>query len=87
MVRDSVVRIGLVLPDVLGTYGDSGNATVLRGGSAASASATQHRESLYRIPDPLGMKGVGESGALPVPAVLASAIERGHFTAGVGGSA
>jgi CobQ-like glutamine amidotransferase family enzyme len=30
MVRDSVVRIGLVLPDVLGTYGDSGNATVLR---------------------------------------------------------
>jgi len=30
MVRDSVVRIGLVMPDVLGTYGDSGNATVLR---------------------------------------------------------
>ena len=29
MPRDSVVRIGLVLPDVLGTYGDSGNATVL----------------------------------------------------------
>ncbi|AHH96893.1 glutamine amidotransferase [Kutzneria albida DSM 43870] len=29
MVHDSVVRIGLVLPDVLGTYGDSGNATVL----------------------------------------------------------
>ncbi|NIH81330.1 type 1 glutamine amidotransferase [Amycolatopsis viridis] len=27
---DSVLRIGLVLPDVLGTYGDSGNATVLR---------------------------------------------------------
>jgi lipid II isoglutaminyl synthase (glutamine-hydrolysing) len=30
MSRDSVVRIGLVLPDVLGTYGDSGNAVVLR---------------------------------------------------------
>jgi hypothetical protein len=30
MVRDSVVRIGLVMPEVLGTYGDSGNATVLR---------------------------------------------------------
>ena len=30
MIRDSVVRIGLVLPDVLGTYGDSGNAIVLR---------------------------------------------------------
>jgi CobQ-like glutamine amidotransferase family enzyme len=27
---ESVVRIGLVLPEVLGTYGDSGNATVLR---------------------------------------------------------
>ncbi|TNC26887.1 type 1 glutamine amidotransferase [Amycolatopsis alkalitolerans] len=26
---DSAVRIGLVLPDVLGTYSDSGNATVL----------------------------------------------------------
>lgn len=28
--RDSVVRIGLVLPDVMGTYGDGGNAVVLR---------------------------------------------------------
>lgn len=27
---DSTVRIGLLLPDVLGTYGDSGNAVVLR---------------------------------------------------------
>ncbi|MGH3530944.1 MAG: type 1 glutamine amidotransferase [Mycobacterium sp.] len=27
---DSVVRIGLVLPDVMGTYGDGGNALVLR---------------------------------------------------------
>lgn len=27
---DSTVRIGLVLPDVMGTYGDSGNAVVLR---------------------------------------------------------
>jgi CobQ-like glutamine amidotransferase family enzyme len=26
---DSTVRIGLILPEVLGTYGDSGNATVL----------------------------------------------------------
>ncbi|MEC3979954.1 type 1 glutamine amidotransferase [Amycolatopsis sp. H20-H5] len=30
MVPDSTVRIGLVLPEVLGTYGDSGNAEVLR---------------------------------------------------------
>ncbi|MDT5289443.1 MAG: hypothetical protein QOF88_4332, partial [Mycobacterium sp.] len=27
---DSSVRIGLVLPDVMGTYGDGGNAVVLR---------------------------------------------------------
>ncbi len=30
MTTDSVVRIGLVLPDVMGTYGDGGNAVVLR---------------------------------------------------------
>ncbi len=30
MTADSVVRIGLVLPDVMGTYGDGGNAVVLR---------------------------------------------------------
>jgi CobQ-like glutamine amidotransferase family enzyme len=29
-VADSAVRIGLVLPDVMGTYGDGGNAVVLR---------------------------------------------------------
>jgi CobQ-like glutamine amidotransferase family enzyme len=29
-VNESVVRIGLVLPDVMGTYGDGGNAVVLR---------------------------------------------------------
>ncbi|OBK57561.1 glutamine amidotransferase [Mycobacterium colombiense] len=29
-MADSVVRIGLVLPDVMGTYGDGGNALVLR---------------------------------------------------------
>lgn len=29
MTRDSTVTIGLLLPDVLGTYSDSGNATVL----------------------------------------------------------
>lgn len=28
-MRDSTVRIGLLLPEVLGTYGDSGNAQVL----------------------------------------------------------
>ena len=29
-MADSTVRIGLVLPDVMGTYGDGGNAIVLR---------------------------------------------------------
>jgi len=29
-VAESTVRIGLVLPDVMGTYGDGGNAVVLR---------------------------------------------------------
>ena len=29
-MTDSRVRIGLVLPDVMGTYGDGGNAVVLR---------------------------------------------------------
>ena len=29
MPRESAVRIGLILPEVLGTYGDSGNAIVL----------------------------------------------------------
>ena len=29
-MRTSAVRIGLVLPDVMGTYGDGGNAVVLR---------------------------------------------------------
>jgi CobQ-like glutamine amidotransferase family enzyme len=29
-MSDSTVRIGLVLPDVMGTYGDGGNALVLR---------------------------------------------------------
>jgi carbon-monoxide dehydrogenase large subunit len=34
----------------------------------------EHLETLSAL-NPLGLKGVGESGALPVPAVLASAIE------------
>ena len=29
-VAESTVRIGLVLPDVMGTYGDGGNSVVLR---------------------------------------------------------
>ena len=29
-MSESSVRIGLVLPDVMGTYGDGGNAVVLR---------------------------------------------------------
>src|SRR5215467_9880143 len=30
VMADSAVRIGLALPDVMGTYGDGGNALVLR---------------------------------------------------------
>ena len=29
-MSESAVRIGLVLPDVMGTYGDGGNSVVLR---------------------------------------------------------
>ena len=29
-MSESVLRIGVVYPEVLGTYGDTGNATVLR---------------------------------------------------------
>jgi CobQ-like glutamine amidotransferase family enzyme len=29
-MSESTVRIGLVLPDVMGTYGDNGNALILR---------------------------------------------------------
>ena len=42
----------------------------------------EHLETLSPL-NPLGIKGVGESGSLPVPAVLASAIEdalSGHGT-------
>ena len=35
-MSDSTVRIGLVLPDVMGTYGDGGNAVVLRQRLAAA---------------------------------------------------
>ena len=29
-MSESTLRIGLVLPDVMGTYGDGGNALILR---------------------------------------------------------
>jgi carbon-monoxide dehydrogenase large subunit len=41
----------------------------------------EHMETLSTL-NPLGLKGVGESGALPVPAVLASAIEDAVATRG-----
>jgi CO/xanthine dehydrogenase Mo-binding subunit len=41
----------------------------------------EHLETLSAL-NPLGLKGVGESGALPVPAVLASAIENALATRG-----
>jgi CO/xanthine dehydrogenase Mo-binding subunit len=47
------------------------------------AMAIDHLETLSPL-NPLGLKGVGESGALPVPAVLASAIEDAVGPAGGG---
>ena len=40
-MTESTVRIGLVLPDVMGTYGDGGNAVVLRQRLAMRGIAAQ----------------------------------------------
>ena len=48
----------------------------------ARRSRIEHLETLSPL-NPLGLKGVGESGALPVAAVLASAIEDALATDGV----
>ncbi|HEY2060814.1 MAG TPA: glutamine amidotransferase [Amycolatopsis sp.] len=50
-MTDSVLRIGLVLPDILGTYGDSGNAQVLQRrlqwrGITATVAGFDHGETL-----------------------------------------
>ena len=37
MTGASTIRIGLLLPDVLGTYSDTGNATVLAGPAGAAS--------------------------------------------------
>jgi CobQ-like glutamine amidotransferase family enzyme len=66
MSAESAVRIGLVLPDLLGTYGDSGNALVLRrqlewrgirarmvriSGMDAAPTSNLHGPALARNPD------------------------------------
>ncbi|WP_200173467.1 type 1 glutamine amidotransferase [Tomitella cavernea] len=58
---DSTVRIGLILPDVLGTYGDGGNAVVLRQrlrmrGHRAEIVATGFGEP---VPDSLDVYALG----------------------------
>ncbi|QDQ96423.1 type 1 glutamine amidotransferase [Tomitella fengzijianii] len=58
---DSTVRIGLILPDVLGTYGDGGNAVVLRErlrmrGYRAEIVATGFGEP---VPDSLDIYALG----------------------------
>ncbi|WP_182359010.1 type 1 glutamine amidotransferase [Tomitella gaofuii] len=58
---DSTVRIGLILPDVLGTYGDGGNAVVLRQrlrmrGYRAEIVATGFGEP---VPDSLDIYALG----------------------------
>lgn len=64
---DSTLRIGLVLPEVLGTYGDSGNAVVLRErlrrrGHAAEIVATGFGEPVPEFLD-LYTLGGGEGSA------------------------
>ena len=58
-MTDSVVRIGLVLPDVMGTYGDGGNAVALearcaRRGIAAEVVAVHAPDPVPRRAAPPG---------------------------------
>ena len=50
----SKVRIGLVLPDVMGTYGDGGNALVLRQRLRLRGIAAEPRWSLRQEKSELG---------------------------------
>lgn len=61
MTGESTLRIGLILPDVLGTYGDGGNAVVLRQrlrmrGYRAEIVATGFGEP---VPDSLDLYALG----------------------------
>ncbi|MFF4596022.1 type 1 glutamine amidotransferase [Amycolatopsis sp. CA-161197] len=65
--RDSALRIGLVLPDILGTYSDAGNAQVLRRrtqwrGIAATVTEIRHGEPVPSSLD-LYLLGGGEDDA------------------------
>lgn len=56
-----MLKIGLVLPDVLGTYGDDGNATVLRQRARLRGIAAEIVPLRYgdAIPDDLGVYTIG----------------------------
>ena len=56
-MADSAVRIGLVLPDVMGTYGDGGNAVVLR-------QRLRLRGIPAEIVETRGLKQVTDTGAI-----------------------
>ncbi|SEO76376.1 type 1 glutamine amidotransferase [Amycolatopsis saalfeldensis] len=93
-MTDSVLRIGLVLPDILGTYGDSGNAEVLQRrlqwrGITATVAGFDHGEVLPSSLD-LYLLGGGEDDAqtlavsrLRARPGLHHAVERGAVVFGV----
>ncbi|MBV8927594.1 MAG: glutamine amidotransferase [Mycobacteriaceae bacterium] len=54
-MADSTVRIGLVLPDVMGTYGDGGNAVVLRQRLMLRGIAAEIVETTLSDPVPSGL--------------------------------
>ncbi len=86
--RDSVVTIALLFPDLLGTYGDGGNATVLAQrlrwrGQAAEVITVRSGDSVPAMAD-VYVVGGGEdlpqvlaASQLARPAVLARAVDAG----------
>ena len=93
-MTESTVRIGLILPDVLGTYGDSGNALVLRQRLRLRGHAAEIVETGFGEPVPedldLYTLGGGEDSAQMLAARhmtrfpgLQSAIRRGAPTLAV----
>ncbi|WP_432845066.1 type 1 glutamine amidotransferase [Amycolatopsis sp. CA-161197] len=93
-MAESAVRIGVLLPDILGTYSDGGNAQVLRRrlqwrGIAASVTETRHGEAVPCSLD-LYLLGGGEDDAQALAAAdlhghpgLQRAVTRGAVVFGV----
>jgi CobQ-like glutamine amidotransferase family enzyme len=77
-MADSTVRIGLVLPDVMGTYGDGGNAAVLRQRLRLRGIAAEIVEITLAdpVPDSLDLYTLGGA---PVLAICAAIQVLGHW--------